>query len=36
MSLSVREITVGHKLVDLRKPLNNLAKLIKENVDKIH
>ena len=36
MSLSVHEITVDDKLVDFKKPLNNLAQLIKGNVDKIH
>ena len=35
MSLSLHEITVDHKLVDLRKPPNSLAKLVGKNLDKI-
>lgn len=35
MSLCVHEISVDHKLVDLRKPPNSLAKLIGKNLDKI-
>lgn len=35
MSLCVNEMNVYHKLVDLRKPPNSLAKLTGKNLNKI-